>query len=82
MKILVRAPNWVGDAVMAIPALEAIRGARADDECIVGAGGQQGVVGQLATERVGLVDGDQATVGRDGGERSGTGHCPEASAAR
>jgi len=25
MKILVRAPNWVGDAVMAIPALEAIR---------------------------------------------------------
>jgi heptosyltransferase-2 len=28
MKILVRAPNWVGDAVMAIPALEAIRRAR------------------------------------------------------
>jgi heptosyltransferase-2 len=25
MKLLVRAPNWVGDAVMAIPALEAIR---------------------------------------------------------
>jgi heptosyltransferase-2 len=25
MKILVRAPNWVGDAVMCIPALEAIR---------------------------------------------------------
>ena len=25
MKILVRAPNWVGDAVMAIPALETIR---------------------------------------------------------
>jgi heptosyltransferase-2 len=25
MKILVRAPNWVGDAVMSIPALEAIR---------------------------------------------------------
>jgi len=25
MKILVRAPNWVGDAVMALPALEAIR---------------------------------------------------------
>ena len=25
MKILVRAPNWIGDAVMAIPALEAIR---------------------------------------------------------
>ena len=35
MKILVRAPNWVGDAVMAIPALEAIRGARADDEICV-----------------------------------------------
>lgn len=29
MKILVRAPNWVGDAVMAIPALEAIRKIRA-----------------------------------------------------
>jgi heptosyltransferase-2 len=36
MKILVRAPNWVGDAVMAIPALQAIRGARAQAEiCIL-----------------------------------------------
>lgn len=35
MKILVRAPNWVGDAVMAIPALEAIRRARAGDEIAV-----------------------------------------------
>jgi heptosyltransferase-2 len=32
MKILVRAPNWVGDAVMAIPALEAIRRMHARDE--------------------------------------------------
>jgi heptosyltransferase II len=32
MKILVRAPNWVGDAVMAIPALEVIRQVRAGDE--------------------------------------------------
>jgi heptosyltransferase-2 len=32
MKILVRAPNWVGDAVMAIPALEAIRRTHASDE--------------------------------------------------
>ena len=32
MKILVRAPNWVGDAVMAIPALEAIRRTHAGDE--------------------------------------------------
>ncbi len=32
MKILVRAPNWVGDAVMAIPALEAMRSARPSDE--------------------------------------------------
>jgi heptosyltransferase-2 len=32
MKILVRAPNWVGDAVMAIPALETIRRTRADHE--------------------------------------------------
>jgi heptosyltransferase II len=35
MKILVRAPNWVGDAVMAIPALEAIRNTHASDEICV-----------------------------------------------
>jgi heptosyltransferase-2 len=35
MKILVRAPNWVGDAVMAIPALETIRRVRSDDEICV-----------------------------------------------
>ena len=32
MKILLRVPNWVGDAVMSIPALEAIRNSRADAE--------------------------------------------------
>jgi heptosyltransferase-2 len=32
MNILVRAPNWVGDAVMAIPAMEAIRRTRPGDE--------------------------------------------------
>ena len=36
MKILVRAPNWVGDAIMSIPALEALRASRPGDEiCIV-----------------------------------------------
>src|ERR1700692_1598734 len=35
MKILVRAPNWVGDAVMAIPALESIRRTHARDEICV-----------------------------------------------
>lgn len=35
MKILVRAPNWVGDAVMAIPAFEAIRTVRTVDEICV-----------------------------------------------
>jgi len=35
VKILVRAPNWVGDAVMAIPALEAIRNSRTGDEICV-----------------------------------------------
>jgi heptosyltransferase-2 len=36
MKILVRAPNWVGDAIMAVPALETIRRTRANDEiCIL-----------------------------------------------
>ena len=35
MKLLVRAPNWVGDAVMAIPALEIVRRVRADDEICV-----------------------------------------------
>jgi heptosyltransferase-2 len=35
MKILVRAPNWVGDAVMAIPALQAIRRAKESAEICV-----------------------------------------------
>lgn len=36
MKILVRVPNWVGDAIMAIPALEGIRRARPEAEiCIL-----------------------------------------------
>ena len=35
MKILVRAPNWVGDAVMAIPAMQAIRRMRVNDEVCV-----------------------------------------------
>jgi heptosyltransferase II len=36
MKILIRAPNWVGDAVMAIPAMETIRRTHAVDEiCIL-----------------------------------------------
>src|SRR5579872_7250590 len=35
MKILVRAPNWVGDAVMAIPALEAIRRIQASAEIAI-----------------------------------------------
>jgi heptosyltransferase-2 len=35
MKILVRAPNWVGDAVMCIPALEAIRRSRPWDEIVI-----------------------------------------------
>jgi heptosyltransferase-2 len=32
MKIVIRVPNWVGDAVMAIPALEAVRRSRPGDE--------------------------------------------------
>ena len=35
MKILVRAPNWIGDAVMAIPALEAIRRTQAAAEIVI-----------------------------------------------
>jgi heptosyltransferase-2 len=35
MKILVRAPNWVGDAVMAVPALQAIRQARSGAEIVL-----------------------------------------------
>jgi heptosyltransferase-2 len=35
MKILVRAPNWLGDAVMSIPALETIRRTHAGDEICV-----------------------------------------------
>lgn len=54
MKILVRAPNWIGDAVMAIPALEAIRAARAKAEVTILA--RPGVAdlyrGQPFTDRV------------------------------
>lgn len=35
MKILVRATNWVGDAVMSIPALEAIRGRWPNAEVVI-----------------------------------------------
>lgn len=35
MKILVRAPNWIGDAVMSLPALRAIRESRPDSEIAV-----------------------------------------------
>jgi heptosyltransferase-2 len=35
MKILVRAPNWVGDALMAVPALEAIRREKPDDQIVL-----------------------------------------------
>ncbi len=35
MKILVRTPNWVGDALMAIPTLEAIRETHPSDEICV-----------------------------------------------
>ncbi len=35
MKIYVRVPNWVGDAVMAIPALEALRRVRPDAEIVL-----------------------------------------------
>jgi heptosyltransferase-2 len=35
MKILVRATNWVGDAIMSVPALEAIRRARPDAEITI-----------------------------------------------
>jgi heptosyltransferase-2 len=35
MKILVRAPNWVGDAVLCIPALETIRASRRGDEILI-----------------------------------------------
>ena len=34
-KILVRSPNWVGDAVMATPALRAVRTARPDAEIVL-----------------------------------------------
>jgi heptosyltransferase-2 len=35
MKLLVRTTNWVGDAVMSIPALEAVRRAALDAEIAV-----------------------------------------------
>lgn len=40
MRIALRAPNWIGDAVMALPALAALRRAFAEDEVtLVGPGG-------------------------------------------
>lgn len=38
-RIVVRAPNWLGDAVMAIPSMRAVRGAFADRTIIVAARG-------------------------------------------
>ena len=35
MRILVRATNWIGDAVMSLPAIAAIRGACAKAEMVV-----------------------------------------------
>ena len=35
MKILVRATNWIGDAILSIPALEAIRKGRPDAEVVI-----------------------------------------------
>ena len=34
-KILVRATNWIGDAVMSLPALEALRGRFPEAEIVV-----------------------------------------------
>src|SRR4030095_14867591 len=36
-RLIVRAPNWLGDAIMALPALEAVRRAQADATLIVAA---------------------------------------------
>jgi heptosyltransferase II len=54
MKILVRAPNWVGDAVMAIPALETIRRTHANDEiCLLARPVVAGLfIGQPLTDRI------------------------------
>src|SRR5437763_797887 len=35
MKVMLRATNWVGDAVMSLPALSALRAARPQDEIVV-----------------------------------------------
>jgi heptosyltransferase-2 len=39
MKVAVRAPNWIGDAVLALPALAAYKSARPEDEVWVAARG-------------------------------------------
>jgi heptosyltransferase-2 len=49
MKVLVRAPNWVGDAVMAIPALDAIRARWPDAEIAVL--GISAIAGLLSAQR-------------------------------
>jgi heptosyltransferase-2 len=58
MRILVRATNWVGDAVMSIPALEAIRGRwRAAEIAILAGSHVAGLYrGQRFADRVMLID--------------------------
>ncbi len=59
MKILVRATNWVGDAVMSVPALEAFRACWRDAEiAILAAGHVAGLYrGQRFADRIIVMDG-------------------------
>src|SRR5262245_56057735 len=36
-RLVIRAPNWLGDAIMALPALEAVRRAHADAKIVLAA---------------------------------------------
>lgn len=60
MKILVRATNWVGDAIMSIPALKALRARWADAEIVVLARPWVGALyqGQGFADRVLVFDSD------------------------
>jgi len=71
MKILVRAPNWVGDAVMAIPALDAIRARWPDAEiAVLGIPATAGLLGgQSFADRTIVYERGGRHTGFWGGER-------------
>src|SRR5690242_5357287 len=60
-RLVIRAPNWLGDAVMALPALEAVRRAYADASLVVAA---RATVAPLFEEKIGAAPDEVLVVDR------------------